>query len=78
MRASAFVLMIVSPLPVVAALFGESFFRAIHIPSSFDAVGDGFEILFKCVAAAVVAVLLSGAVCVWLSLGICMPRHRRT
>src|SRR5262245_66158119 len=38
-RVPAVVLMVVAPLPIAAALFGESFLRAIHVPSSFDAVG---------------------------------------
>jgi hypothetical protein len=75
-RVSAVVLMIVAPLPTVVALFGESFLRAIHVPSSLDAIGDGFEILFQCVAAVVGTVFLSAAVCVWLSFGICVPRQR--
>jgi len=76
-RLPACALLVASPIPVVAAVFGPAILSALHTPSSFDAVGDGFEILFKSVALVIGAEGFAGAVCVWLSLRICSAGYRR-
>ncbi len=58
---------------LIVALFGDSFLMAIHTPSSFDAVADGFLLDGVHWTATVGLLALGCAMCLWLALAI--PRR---
>jgi len=58
---------------LLVALFGDRFLMAMHTPSSFDAVADGFLLDGVHLTAALGLLALGCALCLWLAFAI--PRR---
>jgi hypothetical protein len=77
-RLPAILLLAVAPLASIAALYGDSLLTRLHTASSYDPVGDGFDILFQELLLVFGAALLAAAVSIWLAMAIASPRVKPT
>src|SRR5262245_61496512 len=69
-RVPALLLLIVSPFQFLGAAYGQFVFDLLHVASSMDPFGDGFDSLFSTVWCVVLTVLASTVLSIWLVLSV--------
>ena len=73
-KVPALLLLVVSPFQFLAAAFGELLIGSLHTPSSFDPIGDGFDIVLRAICCVAAAFVTSAILSVWVSLSIVLSK----